>query len=214
VSYIQLFSLPRIDVSYTAAGDAGVSKSFRLMGDEISEATQRVMANIWPMCEQLAWDHLRGRLGAKTVMPADSRKTVLISYRKGDVERQEFVEALAHRLGQEGFRPWYDEWEIKAGDSLPREIGSGLADAYAVIVVLTSDYPGGRWAREEFEAAITKRIEQGTRVIPVLHEPCDRPSLLSSLSYIDCTDHRAQPFEKQFLKLIDALNEIELNPYA
>ena len=173
-----------------------------------------MMANIWPICEQLAWDHLRGRLGARAVVPADSRKTVLISYRKSDVKRQEFVEALAHRLGQEGFRPWYDEWEIKAGDSLPREIGTGLAEAYAVIIVLSSDYPGGRWAREEFEATITKRIEQGTRVIPVLHEPCDRPSLLSSLSYIDCTDHRAQSFERQFLRLIDALNEIELNPYA
>ena len=108
---------------------------------------------------------------------ADSRKRVLISYQKGDVERQEFVEALAHSL-QDDFCPWYDEWEIKPGDSLPREIGTVLAEAYAVIFVLSSSTGFVRgllrymrrqlgWAGEEFEAAITKRIPQGTPVISI-----------------------------------------------
>src|SRR5580704_4465212 len=30
----------------------------------ISDAAERLIENIWPMCEQLAWDHLRRRLGA------------------------------------------------------------------------------------------------------------------------------------------------------
>jgi len=102
---------------------------------------------------------------------------VLISYQKGDVERQEFVEALAHSL-QDDFCPWYDEWKIKPGDSLPREIGTVLAEAYAVIFVLSSSTGFVRgllhymrrqlgWAGEEFEAAITKRIPQGTPVISI-----------------------------------------------
>jgi len=81
-------------------------------------------------------------------------------------------------------------------------------------VVLTPDYPGERWAREELESAITKRTEQGIRVIPVIYEPCEqRPELLRSLHYVDCTNHDEAQIERQFRDLIDALNEIELNPY-
>ena len=73
--------------------------------------------------------------------------------------------------------------------------------------------PGDRWAREEFESAITKRIEQGIRIIPVLYEPCERPELVRALRYVDCADHREAEFERQFLDIIDTLNEIEMNPY-
>ena len=137
----------------------------------------------------------------------------MISYRKGPDERQRFVEAIAHRLGRDGFLPWYDEWEIRAGDSIARELQAGLENVYAMILVLTPDYPGERWAREEMETAITKRIEGGIRVIPVIYEPCERPALLRPLRYLDCTHHDQAQIERQFLDLIDALNEIELNPY-
>ncbi len=137
----------------------------------------------------------------------------MITYRKGDHQRQAFVEAIAHRLGHEGFLPWYDEWEIKAGDSIARELAAGLENVYGIVVVLTPDYPGERWAREELETIITKRIEENIRIIPVIYEVCDRPELLRPLRYVDCTDHREDQIERQFSNLIDALNEIELNPY-
>lgn len=81
------------------------------------------------------------------------------------------------------------------------------------MVVITADYPGERWAREELGAAITKRIEEGIRVIPVLYELCGLPELLRGLRYVNCTNHTGDQIEKQFGDLIDALNEIELNPY-
>jgi hypothetical protein len=172
----------------------------------------RLIESLIPTCEQLAWEDLRKRLGHPEP-GADHRKKVLISYRKGSIERQRFVEAIAHRLGREHFVPWYDEWEIKAGDSIARGIATGLENVYAMILVLTPDYPGERWAREEFESAITKRTEHGIRVIPVIYEPCQRPELLRTLRYVDCTSHEEAQIERQFLNLIDALNEIELNPY-
>lgn len=102
---------------------------------------------------------------------------------------------------------------MMAGDSLPRELGEGFKDVYGVIIVLTADYPGGRWAREELETAITKRVEQSIKVIPAKFEEGEPPELLRLLVYVDCTDHGDDQIELQFRKIIDALNEIELNPY-
>jgi hypothetical protein len=178
----------------------------------ISDATERLINNVWPMCEQLAWDHLRGRLGASTTQASTKRK-VYLSYRKESPARRAFVQSVAHRLGREGFLPWFDEWEIMAGDSLPREMALGLQDAYAIIAVLTDDYPGGRWAREELENAINQRVERNIKIIPVLFEACQRPALLQPLRYVDCTVHHPDQFEGQFLQIIDALNEVDLNPY-
>ena len=180
-------------------------------GEALTDAARRLIDNMRPMYEQIAWSDFRARLGSEAAV--SPKKKVLISYRKTLPERATFAEAIAHRLGREGFLPWFDEWEVLAGDSLPRQIGAGFKDVYAVVIVLTADYPEGRWAREELETAITKRVEQDIRVIPVLFESCDRPELLRPLRYVDCRDHDANEFEGQFGQIIDALNEIELNPY-
>jgi len=162
--------------------------------------------------DQLAWNDFRKRMGVEPVVTSGKKK-VLVSYRKTTPERIGFAESIAHRLGRDGFVPWFDDWEIRPGDSLPREIGDGFRDVYAVIMVLTADYPEGRWAREELETAITKRVEQNIRVIPVKYEPCSPPELLRSLVYVDCTRHDPQVFDAQFGRIIDALNELEMNPY-
>jgi hypothetical protein len=107
----------------------------------------------------------------------------------------------------------YDKWEIIAGDSIARELAAGFQEVYGIVVVLSADYPGGRWARDELEAAVTKRIEENIRIVPVLYEHCERPELLRPLRYVDCTEHTEANIERQFSDLIDALNEIELNPY-
>jgi hypothetical protein len=177
---------------------------------DIAEGVKRLLANILPMYDQLGWIDLRARLGAAVDEPMTTKRKVLISYRAG---REDFAEAVAHRLGREGFLPWFDKWEIHAGDSLPREIGDGFQDVYAIMIILTPDYPKGRWAREELETAIVKRIEQDVRVIPILYEHCEIPELLRPLRYVNCTTHAHDHFEIQFREIIDALNEIELNPY-
>ena len=37
------------------------------------------------------------------------------------------VRDLAERLRQDDLRVWFDEWEIKAGDLIPKKIGGGTA---------------------------------------------------------------------------------------
>jgi hypothetical protein len=180
---------------------------------ELTEAARRLINNIYPMCEQAAWSHLRERLGYPAEPTTNPKQKVFLSYRKGNDERDRFIEAVAHRLGREGFRPWLDKWEIKAGDSIARELASGFQDVYGMVILLSADYPGGSWARQEMETAITKRTEENIKIIPILYEDCERPELLRPLRYVDCRNHSEDNFERQFSDVIDALNEIELNPY-
>src|SRR5207245_87507 len=151
----------------------------------------------------LAWNHFRQRVG-RPVPTSTTQKRVIISYRKTKPEYGEFAEAVSHKLGREGFLPWFDEWEILAGDSLPREIGEAFKEVYAVVLILTPDFPHGKWAREELETAITKRIEQNIKVIPVVYESGNIPELLRPLVRVDCTDHTEGAFEAQFGRIIDA----------
>jgi TIR domain len=211
LSYVQIRNEPgrqRLSVSYS-------TNPRNITGADIliSDAASRLIENLWPMCEQRAWNHLRQMSKVPIAPSPTGKRKVLISYRKTRAELRDFAEAIAHRLGREGFMPWFDEWEIRAGDSIARELEGALHEVYGIVIVLSQDYPGERWAREELEGAITKRVEQGIRVIPILYEACERPELLRALSYVDCTDHNEEQFERQFLKIIDALNEIEMNPY-
>ncbi|MCH7475949.1 MAG: toll/interleukin-1 receptor domain-containing protein [Gemmatimonadetes bacterium] len=99
-------------------------------------------------------------------MPSQAeRSQVFISYRKG---HEVFARALAGRLGREGFVPWFDEWELLAGDSVPGKIAEGLRDSVAFLPIITADYGEGKWATEELESAIHKRS---------LYAPSQNPSV-------------------------------------
>ncbi len=217
LEYVQVVNDPRaenqqVTAVYLATAQTQNTTSLNV-ASRLTEGALRLIETMRTTCEQIAWDNLRKRLGGEASPLPDTRKRVLISYKSGPAERQQFVEAIAHRLGREQFVPWYDKWEIKAGDSIARELGEGFRDVAAILIVLTPDYPGERWAREELERAITKRVEEKIRVIPVIYETTGVPELLGNLRYVDCTDHEETQIERQFRDVIDALNEVELNPY-
>jgi len=213
LTYIQVVNQgQRVEAVYLSSAQTQTVTSLDVTA-RLPDSAWRLIENLRPMCEQIAWDHLRKRLGGDATPQPDTRKRVLISYKSGSEQRQQFVEAVATRLGREQFIPWYDKWDIKAGDSIARELGEGFRDVAAILIVLTPDYPGERWAREELERTITKRVEEKIRVIPVIYEPCKVPELLGTLRYVDCTSHDEVEIERQFRDLIDALNEVELNPY-
>src|SRR5262249_30243632 len=83
--YYQLILEPtlRLHVVYQSTAFAG--SSLPESDVPISEATMRLIDNILPMCEQLAWDHLRGRFRVPD-SPISGRKKVFLSYRKGGAE--------------------------------------------------------------------------------------------------------------------------------
>jgi hypothetical protein len=77
---------------------------------------------------------------------------------------------------------WVDKWEMMLGDSLVDKIfEEGIEKASAVIIVLSKISVTKPWVREELNAAVVKRIESGTRLIPIVLDQCQVPGALKSI---------------------------------
>ena len=104
---------------------------------------------------------------------------VFVSHASEDKER--FVNRFAARLRENGVDAWLDKWEMLPGDSLVDKIfEEGLKDAQAVIVVLSRISVGKPWVREELNAAFVKRVNTGSKLIPVVIDDCEVPEALKS----------------------------------
>jgi hypothetical protein len=55
-------------------------------------------------------------------MSEEFRYDVFLSHSSKD---KDIVRALAERLRADGMRVWFDEWELRAGDSSRRRSGKG-----------------------------------------------------------------------------------------
>jgi TIR domain len=75
---------------------------------------------------------------------------------------------------------WFDERQIRAGDSLTRQIESGLARAEIVVLFLSRSSLASAWVDAEMRAALHAQIDkrQYRALIPVVLDECEIPALL------------------------------------
>lgn len=84
-----------------------------------------------------------------------SRYTVFLSHNSCD---KDFVALLAYKLKAAGLFPWFDKWELIAGN---RWIG-GLADGLhtsGTCAVFIGPHNLGNWEAEEIDLAILVRLK-------------------------------------------------------
>jgi len=92
---------------------------------------------------------------------------VFISHASED--KDEVVRPLALALQAEGLSVWYDEFEMKIGDSLRRKIDKGLASSRFGIVVLSKDFIKKGWTNYELDGIITKVVTGEQILLPIWH---------------------------------------------
>ncbi|TXK30865.1 DUF1883 domain-containing protein [Pontibacter qinzhouensis] len=92
---------------------------------------------------------------------------VFISHASDD--KDDVVRPLAHALQDEGLSVWYDEFELKIGDSLRRKIDKGLANSKFGIVVLSKQFIKKGWTNYELDGIITKSVSGEQIVLPIWH---------------------------------------------
>jgi hypothetical protein len=104
---------------------------------------------------------------------------VFLSHASEDKER--FVLDFAKKLRANGIDVWLDRWEMYPGDSLVDKIfNEGLKDADAVIVVISNISVSKPWVKEELNASMVKKINDGSKLIPVIIDDCAVPDCLNS----------------------------------
>src|ERR1044071_3276936 len=93
---------------------------------------------------------------------------------------------LAGDLTKAGVDIWYDQWEIKVGDSIIDKINNGLRVSDYLLIILSKASANSQWVKEELSAAKTIEIDKrGVFILPALAESCDIPPLIVSKRYAD-----------------------------
>ena len=97
----------------------------------------------------------------------DPEYDVFISHASED--KDEVVRPLAYALKEKGVTVWYDEFEMKIGDSLRRKIDKGLANSRFGIVVISRDFIKKGWTNYELDGIMTKAVSGEQILLPIWH---------------------------------------------
>jgi hypothetical protein len=82
-------------------------------------------------------------------------------------DKDSFVRPLVSCLQQLTVNVWYDEYEVKPGDSLRESIERGLQHSRFGIVVLSESFFAKEWTRREYNALVALEVANRGRVLPV-----------------------------------------------
>jgi two-component system, response regulator, stage 0 sporulation protein F len=125
-------------------------------------------------------------------MQKHSKTQLFLSHSSKD---KSFAGKLANRLKSEGYLVWYDDWEIKIGDSIIEKVQEGVRESDFLLIILSTCSVSSEWVHEELNSAMIKNIEQkGVCVLPLLIEKCEIPAFLKDKKYADFSKDFDQPY--------------------
>lgn len=131
---------------------------------------------------------------------------VFISHATED--KDEVVRPLAHALQGAGLRVWFDEFELKIGDSLRRKIDKGLATSRFGVVVLSKEFFRKGWTNYELDGLVTRSVTGEQVLLPIWHNITKKevidysPSLADKLAR-STTTHTV---EEIACEIVDVIN--------
>ena len=92
---------------------------------------------------------------------------------------------LAHALRERGVRVWYDEFELRIGDSLRRSIDSGIANSRFGLVILSKPFFDKNWPQYELDGLVTRTNSDQQILLPIWHEISKDEVIAHSASLAD-----------------------------
>lgn len=92
---------------------------------------------------------------------------VFISHANED--KDTIVRPLASALAARGLSVWYDEFELRIGDSLRRKIDAGIARSRFGIVVLSPAFFAKSWPQYELDGLVTMAVSGRQVLLPLWH---------------------------------------------
>ena len=130
---------------------------------------------------------------------------VFISHASED--KDEVVRPLAHALQAGGLKVWYDEFELKIGDSLRRKIDIGLAKSRFGVIVFSKVFLTKGWTNYELDGLVTKSVNGEQVLLPIWHNITKKeiieysPSLADKLARSTST-HTVEEIAEEIVALI------------
>jgi hypothetical protein len=128
---------------------------------------------------------------AQAAAQFDAEFDVFLSHSSHD---KAIVRALALRMRADGLRVWFDEWEIKVGDSIFSAIEAGLAQSKFLILCMSAHATASDWTQlESHTIRFRDPLNKKHRFIPLRLDDKEPQGTLAQFSYVDwqqATDHQ------------------------
>ena len=127
-----------------------------------------------------SYDELNAPL---TYVEEEKDYDVFISHASEDKEN--VARPLAEALRSNGLNVWYDEFELKIGDSLRRKIDKGIANSNFGVIIISRDFISKGWTNYELDGLITRAVNGEQVMLPIWHNVTKREVLNYSPSLAD-----------------------------
>jgi hypothetical protein len=92
---------------------------------------------------------------------------VFISHASED--KEEIVRPLTLALKENEINVWFDEFELRIGDSLRRKIDQGLGNSKFGVVVLSKNFFKKNWTIYELDGMTTRAVIGDQLILPIWH---------------------------------------------
>lgn len=128
---------------------------------------------------------------------------VFLSYSSKD---KAVVRDIAGRLKADGLRVWFDEWELKPGDSIPAKIKEGLENSRVLVLCISEHAFGSDWAQlESGTFRFRDPLNKERRFIPLR---LDNTPVKGSLAQFLCINWFPGVREQEYPKLLEACRPV------
>jgi hypothetical protein len=115
-------------------------------------------------------DVIRENVVAASDAAADAEREWDVFVSHATEDKDEVVRPLAQALQSRGLSVWYDEFELRIGDSLRRKIDEGLARSRFGIVVLSHAFFSKNWPQKELDGLAARESTGEQIILPLWHK--------------------------------------------
>jgi len=84
-------------------------------------------------------------------------------------DKETIARPLSDSLKKKDLRVWYDEFELKIGDSIIDKINEGLLESKNGLIILSPDFFSKNWTKRELNILTTRMIEGNIKLFPIWH---------------------------------------------
>lgn len=106
-----------------------------------------------------------------------------ISHNKAD---KATARLLATALIEAGAGAWFDEWNLRPGDSIVGGIEAGLSKCDVFVLIWSANAQKSNWVGTELRAVLNRRVvDASLRIVPVLVDQTPLPTLVAEYKGYD-----------------------------
>lgn len=132
-------------------------------------------------------------------MAEDFKYDVFLSHSSKD---KTIVRSVAERLRADGLRVWFDDWEVRAGDSIPAKIEEGLEYSRVLVLCMSASAFGSDWAQlESGTFRFRDPLNKSRRFLPLR---LDETPIKGSLAQFHFINWLQEPQKQEYAKLLEA----------